>query len=193
MKVALWRVPLVQAPEPQNGRNERRRTAWGGRRPLPRGRRFGRIARNAVAGGPDIDTANRSAETAQTARTSASRLTAYSSCQQTAASHAADACAAMSCAPSSRPAALPGSTRSRSGTSTLLQEIASAELAVDGEIEERQLSDRPAHFKPNPDRPHVFWLKRSLLTDENLCSMDIGTQYGGVHDRTSATPPPRRP
>jgi hypothetical protein len=54
----------------------------------------------------------------QTARTSASRLTAYSSSQQTAASHAADACAAMSCAPSSRPAALWGSTRSRSGTST---------------------------------------------------------------------------
>src|SRR5438128_2568622 len=46
------------------------------------------------------------------------RLTAYSSSQQTAASHAADACAAMSCAASSRPAALWGSTRSRSGTST---------------------------------------------------------------------------
>ena len=43
---------------------------------------------------------------AQTARTSASRLTACSSSQQTAASHAARACAAMSCAPSSRPAAL---------------------------------------------------------------------------------------
>jgi hypothetical protein len=43
---------------------------------------------------------------AQTARTSASRLTACSSSQQTAASHAAHACAAMSCAPSSRPAAL---------------------------------------------------------------------------------------
>jgi hypothetical protein len=34
------------------------------------------------------------------ARTSASRLTVYSSSQQTAASHAAHACAAMSCAPS---------------------------------------------------------------------------------------------
>src|SRR5919107_6403538 len=43
---------------------------------------------------------------AQTARTSASRLTACSPSQQTAASHAAHACAAMSCAPSSRPAAL---------------------------------------------------------------------------------------
>ncbi|CDM63263.1 VOC family protein [Rhizobium favelukesii] len=32
MKVALWRVPLVQAPEPQNGRNERRPTP-----PQPRG------------------------------------------------------------------------------------------------------------------------------------------------------------
>lgn len=39
-------------------------------------------------------------------RTSASRLTAYSSSQQTAASHAADACAAMACASPSRSAAL---------------------------------------------------------------------------------------
>src|SRR5215468_6536341 len=58
------------------------------------------------------------AAAAQTARTSASRLTAYASSQQTAASHAADACAAMSCALSSSPAALWGSTKSRSGTST---------------------------------------------------------------------------
>jgi hypothetical protein len=58
---------------------------------------------------------SRFAAAAQTARTSASRLIAYSSSQQTAASHAADACAAMSCAPSSRSAALWGSTRSRSG------------------------------------------------------------------------------
>ena len=35
-----------------------------------------------------------------------------------AASHAADACQAMSCASPSKPAALWGSTRSRSGTST---------------------------------------------------------------------------
>ncbi len=67
---------------------------------------------------PAFDAVSRFAAAAQTARTSASRLTAYSSSQQTAASHAADACAAMSCAPSSRPAALSGSTRSRSGTST---------------------------------------------------------------------------
>src|ERR1022692_3929203 len=50
---------------------------------------------------------------AQTARTSASRLTANWSVplgsQQTAASHAAHACAAMSYASSSRPAALCGS------------------------------------------------------------------------------------
>src|SRR3954453_5885199 len=56
--------------------------------------------------------------TAQTARTSARRLIAYSSSQQTAAAHADQACAAMSCAYSSRLAALWGSTRSRSGTST---------------------------------------------------------------------------
>jgi hypothetical protein len=52
----------------------------------------------------------------QTARTSASRLTAYSSPQQTAASHAADVCAVTSCVPSSRPAALwavPGRGRGR--------------------------------------------------------------------------------
>ncbi len=58
------------------------------------------------------------AAAAQTARTSASRLMACSSSQQTAASHAADACVAISCAPPSRPATLWGSTRSRSGTST---------------------------------------------------------------------------
>ncbi len=64
----------------------------------------------------------RFAAAAQTARTSASRLTANSSVplgsQQTAASHAAYACAATSCVSSSRPAALCGNTRSRSGTST---------------------------------------------------------------------------
>ena len=70
------------------------------------------------AGDPGFDAVARFAAAAQTARTSASRLTAYSSSQQTAASHAADACAAMSCAPPSRRAALCGSTRSRSGTST---------------------------------------------------------------------------
>src|SRR5437764_15214821 len=63
------------------------------------------------------DAVSRFAPAAQTARTSASRLIAYSSSQQTAASHAADACAAMSSASPSRPAALWGSTRSRSGTS----------------------------------------------------------------------------
>ena len=72
------------------------------------------------------------AAAAQTARTSASRLIAYSSSQQTAASHAADACAATSCAPSSRPAALWGSTRSRSGTSTCdsSQSISATRFAV---------------------------------------------------------------
>src|SRR5215207_6353498 len=52
--------------------------------------------------GPASDAVSRFAAAAQTARTSASRLTAYSSSQQTAASQAAEACAAMSCAPSSR-------------------------------------------------------------------------------------------
>jgi predicted nucleic acid-binding protein len=51
---------------------------------------------------------SRFADAVQTARTSASGSAACSSSQQTAASHAADACAAMSCAPSSRPAALWG-------------------------------------------------------------------------------------
>src|ERR1700740_918124 len=50
------------------------------------------------------DAVSRFAAAAQTARTSASHLIAYSSSQQTVAAHAADACAAMSCAPSSRPA-----------------------------------------------------------------------------------------
>src|SRR3954464_2079503 len=69
---------------------------------------------------------------AQIARTSASRLTAYSSSQQTAASHAAEACAAMSCAPSSRPAALWGSARARAGTSTCAssQSISATRFAV---------------------------------------------------------------
>jgi len=78
------------------------------------------VVRQLIDGGAE-DPASvrfRVAPAPQTARTSASRLTEYSSSQQTAASHAADACAAMSCAPLSRPAALWGSTRSRSGTST---------------------------------------------------------------------------
>jgi hypothetical protein len=45
--------------------------------------------------------------------------------------------------------------------------VASAKLAVYGEIEERQLSDRSAHFQSNTDRPHVLGLKWALLTNKN--------------------------
>jgi hypothetical protein len=37
-----------------------------------------------------------------------------------------------------------------------LDEIASAELAVDGKIEECQLSVGSVHFEPNADRPYVL-------------------------------------
>ncbi|MGF6229380.1 hypothetical protein QFZ27_003335 [Inquilinus ginsengisoli] len=81
---------------------------------------------------PAFGAAPRFTAAPQTARTSASRLIAYSSSQQTAACHAADACAAMSCAPPSRPAALWGRTRSRSGTSTCdsSQSISATRFAV---------------------------------------------------------------
>jgi len=72
--------------------------------------------------------------------------------------------------------------------------IPSTELAIDGEIEQRQLSDCPTHFETNSDRSYIFRLKRPLLANENTFVPWIsGTQYGGFHDEVSATPPTAPP
>jgi len=45
-------------------------------------------------------------------------------------------------------------------------EIASAQLAVDCEVEHSQVSNLMRVLKLNPDRPDVFRLQRWLLTDK---------------------------
>ncbi|WP_318013373.1 hypothetical protein [Rhizobium sp. 3T7] len=69
-------------------------------------------------------------------------------------------------------------------------EIARTKLAVDGEIEAGLLTERPADFKANADRPDIFRLKWPLLTDKDaLVPRMPGTHYDGFHDEVSATPP----
>lgn len=43
-------------------------------------------------------------------------------------------------------------------------QIATAQLAVDGQVEESQVAKVLGQLKPNPDRPDMFWLERSLLS-----------------------------
>ena len=45
-------------------------------------------------------------------------------------------------------------------------EIATAQLAVDGQIEHGQISDRMGILKINPNCPNVLWLERRLLSDK---------------------------
>jgi hypothetical protein len=45
-------------------------------------------------------------------------------------------------------------------------QIATAQLAVDGQVKERQVAMVLGQLKPNPDRPDMFGLKRSFLADD---------------------------
>jgi hypothetical protein len=45
-------------------------------------------------------------------------------------------------------------------------EVASAKLAVDAQVEERELAYSTLHLKTNSKGPYVLELERSLLTDE---------------------------
>jgi hypothetical protein len=47
-----------------------------------------------------------------------------------------------------------------------IDEIATAQLAVDREVEHRQVSNLMGVLKLNPDRPDVLRLQRRLLTDK---------------------------
>jgi hypothetical protein len=46
---------------------------------------------------------------------------------------------------------------------TQRDEIAAAQLAIDGEIEKRQLSRSMIQLKAKPNRPDFLWLQRGLL------------------------------
>jgi hypothetical protein len=45
-------------------------------------------------------------------------------------------------------------------------EVATAQLAVDGQIEQREIAEITGELKTRPDRPDLLRLKRPLLTDE---------------------------
>ena len=45
-------------------------------------------------------------------------------------------------------------------------EIASAQLAIDGEIEQRQIAFALLHLKPDTNGPDFFWPQGTLLADE---------------------------
>jgi hypothetical protein len=45
-------------------------------------------------------------------------------------------------------------------------EVAAPQLAVDGEIEHREITFAVLQLEPHPDRPHVLRLQRALLTDQ---------------------------
>lgn len=81
----------------------------------------------------------------------------------------------------------------RSSTLSLTRSQAWSLLSM-AKVEQRQFSDRPAHFEPDADRPNVLWLERSLLADQNTLVPWISIpQYGGVHAKASATPPTASP
>ena len=63
-------------------------------------------------------------------------------------------------------------------------EVASPELAVDAEIEERQLSNSVLHLKPDSKCPDVFELERSLLADDLALVPRLGMSCVGCgsHD-----------
>ena len=45
-------------------------------------------------------------------------------------------------------------------------DIASAQFAVDGDIEQRQVAFLFGELEPRPNGPYMLWLKRRLLADE---------------------------
>ena len=45
-------------------------------------------------------------------------------------------------------------------------QIASPQLAVDGEVEQREFSGSPGQLQPNPDGPDLFQLQRGLLAEQ---------------------------
>jgi hypothetical protein len=45
-------------------------------------------------------------------------------------------------------------------------EIAASEFAIDSEVEQGEIAGAVLQPKPDPDRPHLLGLQRSLLTDE---------------------------
>jgi len=44
-------------------------------------------------------------------------------------------------------------------------QIAAAQLAIDGEVEERKLPDSMFELQSNPDRPDLLQLQRGLLPE----------------------------
>ena len=58
-------------------------------------------------------------------------------------------------------------------------QIARTKLAVDAEIEKRELPGPFLHLQPNPDRPDVLRLKRSHLPDDRAADF-IESRHGAL-------------
>jgi hypothetical protein len=74
-------------------------------------------------------------------------------------------------------------------------EIATTQLAVDGEVEQRQIALAVLELQPDANGPDLLRLKRALLADEtafvprNAQRGALRLGFGG-HDLTSTWPPP---
>jgi len=65
-------------------------------------------------------------------------------------------------------------------------QIAPAQLAVDGEVEQREFSGSMIQLQPNPNGPDFFQLQRGLLTKQlalipGCCT--ARSRRGGIHEQ----------
>ena len=67
-------------------------------------------------------------------------------------------------------------------TDPQLHEIARSQLAINGQVKQRQFANPTAELQPNPDRPDVLWLERRLLADE-LAFVPCFALLDEFHDR----------
>jgi hypothetical protein len=66
-------------------------------------------------------------------------------------------------------------------------EIAASELAIDGEIEQREIARAVLQLEPHPDRPYVFGLQRALLTNEARSSSLSWASVSGASSDPGST------
>src|SRR3569833_924501 len=68
-------------------------------------------------------------------------------------------------------------------------EVGSPQLAVDSEVEQREVPCRPRHLKSNADRPDLPGEQWAFLPDDEALVPRVTNLNGGVHCNILAIPP----